>query len=471
MDAVIRLEDIEISADKEADHHLLQVQQRNSITAEARKTLSLVVKWKNLATQISVSGGDVTVETKDKKNQRSFCAFSLADVVGIKVEKDAEKMPKRLRLVTYGIDSDPSLVGCGIGSFKRARKELVFQVDATEPVKLKEFVKALQARLWIGRPRRVVVIINPIGGHAKGRQQWAKVRPIFIDAGVDLIELETKKSKHAFELVQDIDITACDALICVGGDGLVYEVLNALMSRDDKEKAIKTPLGIIPAGSQNALAMSAAGTVDVVEHALFIVKGITRALDLSMVRHINGNYDVYSSIFTSYGYLGTITEDSENYRWMGPSRYFYAGSKQIAWPKFYTIKLSFIPEHSEDNSWVNREVEVFCLMVFNISGANTQFPVVCPEAELDDGCLSVCLWKKCSRVDLVKYVVAQRVERHTTLDFIEIFKVKALKFEPVGNTTPLDVDGEVLPASALEFSVLPKAVTLMTPFHRHQRRV
>ena len=36
--------------------------------------------------------------------------------------------------------------------------------------------------------------------------------------------------------------------LSVGGDGLVHEVLNGLMDRADREKAIKIPIGIIPTG-------------------------------------------------------------------------------------------------------------------------------------------------------------------------------------------------------------------------------
>jgi hypothetical protein len=59
----------------------------------------------------------------------------------------------------------------------------------------------------------------------------------------------------------------------VGGDGLINEVVNGLMNREDKEHAIKIPIGIIPAGSQNALAVSGSGGSDPELHALAIIKG------------------------------------------------------------------------------------------------------------------------------------------------------------------------------------------------------
>jgi len=38
------------------------------------------------------------------------------------------------------------------------------------------------------------------------------------------------------------------AIICVSGDGIVHEVLNGLLKRDDWKDASKIPVGVIPAG-------------------------------------------------------------------------------------------------------------------------------------------------------------------------------------------------------------------------------
>ena len=64
----------------------------------------------------------------------------------------------------------------------------------------------------------------------------------------------------------------------VGGDGMLFEIVNGLMKRPDKETAINTPLGLIPAGSQNALAASCSGHVCVESHALDIIRGIVQVL-------------------------------------------------------------------------------------------------------------------------------------------------------------------------------------------------
>lgn len=65
---------------------------------------------------------------------------------------------------------------------------------------------------------------------------------------------------------------------------------------------------------------------------------------------------------------------------------------------------------------------------------------------------------------MLQYGIKQRIGTHTTLDFIRIFKAKAINFEPLGPlTTPINVDGEVLPSSVMEIQVLPKMANIMAP--------
>ena len=52
-----------------------------------------------------------------------------------------------------------------------------------------------------------------------------KCRPILEAAGMDLQPIETLCSKHASEVAQTLDIKAVDAIVCVGGDGTMSEIV------------------------------------------------------------------------------------------------------------------------------------------------------------------------------------------------------------------------------------------------------
>lgn len=53
---------------------------------------------------------------------------------------------------------------------------------------------------------------------------------IFLEAGVETRVVETERSGHATEIVEQADLSQIDGIVCVSGDGLVTEVVNGLMS-------------------------------------------------------------------------------------------------------------------------------------------------------------------------------------------------------------------------------------------------
>lgn len=55
--------------------------------------------------------------------------------------------------------------------------------------------------------------------------QSPDVQNIFKAAGLVLTVKKTDRAGHATEMVKELDLAACDALVTVGGDGTVFEAL------------------------------------------------------------------------------------------------------------------------------------------------------------------------------------------------------------------------------------------------------
>lgn len=76
-----------------------------------------------------------------------------------------------------------------------------------------------------------------------------------------------------------MNIQDYDAIVTVSGDGLIHEVLNGFLQRSDARQAVrKVPIGAIPCGTSNSLAISMLGEklgFDPVQTALQVVKGET----------------------------------------------------------------------------------------------------------------------------------------------------------------------------------------------------
>ena len=107
-------------------------------------------------------------------------------------------------------------------------------------------------------PRRhLLVLLNPFSGTRKARQHLAATRHILTMRGATLEEVETTHAGHADSMMLTLDLDRYDGIVIVSGDGLVYEVINGLMKREDGAAAVgRMPIGILPAGTGNGLAKS-----------------------------------------------------------------------------------------------------------------------------------------------------------------------------------------------------------------------
>ncbi|KAD5803576.1 hypothetical protein R6Q59_024135 [Mikania micrantha] len=201
-------------------------------------------------------------------------------------------------------------------------------------------------------PPRMLVILNPRSGRGRSSKVFHNlVEPIFKLAGFKLEVVKTTSAGHARDLAFSVDFSTCpDGIICVGGDGIVNEVLNGLLCRDNQKEAISIPIGIIPAGSDNSLVWTVLGVRDPVSAALAIVKGGLTATDVFAVEWIQTGVIHFGMTVSYFGFVSDVLELSERYqKRFGPLRYFVAGVlKFLCLPK-YSYELEYLPASKGKN--------------------------------------------------------------------------------------------------------------------------
>ncbi|WOL05671.1 sphingoid long-chain bases kinase 1-like [Canna indica] len=214
-------------------------------------------------------------------------------------------------------------------------------------------------------PPSILVILNPRSGHGRSSKLFhGKVEPIFKLAGFKMEIFKTTYAGHARNLASTVDFSTCpDGIVCVGGDGIVNEVLNGLLSRENQKEAISMPIGVIPAGSDNSLVWTVLGVRDPISAAMAIVKGGLTATDVLTVKWIqNGISSIthFGTTVSYFGFLSDVLELSEKYQKnFGPLRYFVAGFlKFLCLPK-YSFDVEYLPKtkvvNSEEKSLVDQQ--------------------------------------------------------------------------------------------------------------------
>ncbi|KAK1366303.1 Sphingoid long-chain bases kinase 1 [Heracleum sosnowskyi] len=208
----------------------------------------------------------------------------------------------------------------------------------------------LEPHIKCKSPPTMLVILNPRSGHGRSSKVFhGTVEPIFKLAGFKLEVVKTTAAGHARNLAASADFSTCpDGIICVGGDGIVNEVLNGLLSRDNQKEAISIPIGIIPAGSDNSLVWTVLGVRDPVSAAISIVKGGLTATDVFVVEWVHTGAIHFGTTVAYFGFISDVLELSEKYqKRFGPLRYFVAGVlKFLCLPK-YEFEVEYLPASKE----------------------------------------------------------------------------------------------------------------------------
>jgi len=195
-------------------------------------------------------------------------------------------------------------------------------------------------------PKRYFIVINPFSGTKKSVIVWRKtIEPMLKKANLLYDILITKYSNEAYKYMNTFDWKKYEGIITIGGDGIIYEVVNGLASRLDGAEALQSlPIGPIPTGTGNGLVASICfynhESYSIINSIFIIIKGGIRSIDLSHVHTVNQSH--WSFLLLGWGLIADIDILSESMRWMGNLRNHVMAVKLIAEKRLYSGRISML---------------------------------------------------------------------------------------------------------------------------------
>ncbi|XP_061367676.1 sphingosine kinase 1-like isoform X2 [Gastrolobium bilobum] len=368
-------------------------------------------------------------------------------------------------------------------------KEVIGFVADGPNIKLKTVVEARDGCCACGSRGRLVrndVVFRP--SSEESHRLWCQKLREIIDS------LETEHQLHAKQVVQSLDISKYDGIVCVSGDGILVEVVNGLLQREDWDTAIKMPLGVVPAGTGNGMAKSLLDSVGdpcaVANAVLAIIRGHKRSLDVATITQ--GETRFFSILMLAWGLVADIDIESEKYRWMGSARIDFYSLTRIFQLRHYFGCIYFVPAPgfeaygdstsypgNSTNKVSNRDpidVEPVRLQRLGYKGPeinveNLNWRVVngpfisvwlhnvpwgaentmaAPDAKFSDGYLDLIIVRNCPKLPLLSMMSEVNNGGHVKSPYCMYLKVKAFILEPGPRLEDqekegiIDADGEVL---------------------------
>ena len=300
----------------------------------------------------------------------------------------------------------------------------------------------------------ILLIANPVSQNGEGARAAQRAFELLcarFGDGVVSLAL-TEFSRHAVEIAANA--ANCQLVVALGGDGLIHEVANGLMSIDASERPV---LGVVPVGSGNDYAASL-GVSSKLEKAIDqLCSSSAKSVDVGLV---NGEYFLET---LSFGLDAAIAIDTMERRKRtgrtGTVLYFEAGVDQMlhhldAHPYRVTLDSSRVFEG-----------DMYLLAVQNGPTYGGRFKV-CPQALLDDGLFDICIAHPPLNALSATFLFALAKEGfHRHFKQIEFEKASSLLVE-FAEPVPAQVDGERIEGTRFEVSLLPGALRVLAPSTR-----
>ncbi|GBB99210.1 hypothetical protein RclHR1_03450005 [Rhizophagus clarus] len=386
-----------------------------------------------------------------------------------------------------------------------------------------EVIDEEAAKIWIKtindiiykdtkKEKRLRVFINPFGGAGKADNNFNQsVKPIFDAAGCTCEVTLTEYSNHAKEIIKDLDLKAYDAIVTVSGDGIIHEVVNGLLSRDDALE-IDIPIGVIPSGSGNGLSFCLLGNDhgNSVSHAaLNIIKGVPMKIDICSVTQGEERY--YSFMSLNYGIIADCDLSTEHLRFMKDFRFVIGAFQALLSNRKYSCEIAMkVVEdnidnikqeynkaydsptlHVDDSSASASKVEDKSKRIVDKYGSvNNPIPsdwtvlnddgyifiagkvpwlsrsqVVFPCALPSDGLLDLMI-VNCDKLSKLKvFNILSSFEKgdHIKMKEVKYYKVAALRLTPKNRDTGyISIDGEKVPFKPFQVEVHPKLINVLS---------
>ncbi|KAF9946102.1 hypothetical protein BGZ70_003406 [Mortierella alpina] len=221
---------------------------------------------------------------------------------------------------------------------KRATVHFLFE----QRTDVRRFLEMAEKCEVFPKPRRALLLVNPCGGIGIAKTiSDTVVKPMLQHSGLIVKEQYTEYRRHAVDIAYKVDLEDVDTLLVVSGDGVLHEVINGLLSRPDWDRARQLPIGLVPAGSGNAIATSL-GTRNTFVATLAAIRGRTAKLDIFSAAQ-RDRPRIFSMLLFSWGMMADADIESDKYRWLGGLRFEIAGFIRMIRLRRYPGKVYVLP--------------------------------------------------------------------------------------------------------------------------------
>ena len=282
----------------------------------------------------------------------------------------------------------------------------------------------------------VHAIANPVSGRKQLGPVLRAVGRLLARHGANLTCHVTQGPGQATRIATQVPDDA-RAVIAVGGDGTVREVVGGLIDRP-------VPFVVLPTGTENIVAKHFGMSAEPGALAHRVLHGVPMPLDVGVV---DGRHFL---IVAGIGF------DADVVARLAAMREGHIGYLDYFWPLLRTFAGHQFPDIAVT---VDGE-PVFAGRGLALVGNLPRYSIglrILDRASWDDGLLDVCVYRCRSRVRLLRHSVRTALRRHVEAGDVTYVQGRSVSVSSAG-TVNYQLDGDLGGVLPVHFRVLPRAV-------------
>lgn len=296
--------------------------------------------------------------------------------------------------------------------------------------------------------RAVAVVTNPSAGQGRARDAARAIMEQLSGDGIEILEIHAPTAAETREQLRDtLAAGPPDAVVCVGGDGLVSTILDPLAHTT-------VPLALLPAGTGNDLARELGIGDDPRAAADLVRRGRIRTIDLGRLEP-SGHEPMWFATVACTGYDARVTLRANRMRRpRGRLRYTFAAVAEIAHGTSVPYRIELGGDHSDPVV----ETEALLVAVGNTTtyGGGMR---ICPDAVCDDGMLDVTVVGKVSHLEMLRILPALSAGKRIEHPAVRQYRVESVRLS--APDTPATADGEPAGHLPVTLRIAPRALTVL----------
>ncbi|MFW6020447.1 MAG: diacylglycerol/lipid kinase family protein [Bacteroidales bacterium] len=302
------------------------------------------------------------------------------------------------------------------------------------------------------------IIINPNAGNRKGEQDWPLIHELLISKGLSFEYTFSEYHKHAISLASRAIENGYRYILAVGGDGTINEVVNGIFQQDIVSPTNIT-LGVLTIGTGNDWGRMFDIPADFEQAIDMLIKGKVFYQDVGFVQYKNGSHidHRYFINIAGIGFDAIVAKKTNSLKERGKSNSFsYLTSLLSSLLKYKHHKSEIIIDASKHKLNTNLFSMNVGICQYN-GGGMKQVPNAIP----DDGLFDLTIISKVRKFSVFRHL--QKIYRgtHLKLPYVRSFQAKSVIVDSASSIN-LEVDGESLGHTPMEFSIIPKGIKVIT---------